>query len=152
MTRPLRVALLGYGLAGSVFHAPFIAASADLELAAITTRDPERRRKAEETYPGVVVLDGSEDVFELSPGVDLVVVATPNTLHMPHALAALDAGLPVVVDKPLAPTAEEGRRLIGAARDRGLMLTVFQNRRWDGDFLTVRKLIEEGELGDVPRF
>src|SRR4051812_26936413 len=151
MTPPLRVALLGYGLAGSVFHAPLIAASAGLELAAVTTRDPERRRNAEEAYPGVLVLDETEAVFERAADFDLVVVATPNTLHVPHALGALEAGLPVVVDKPLAPTAEEGRRLIDAAHERALMLTVFQNRRWDGDFLTVRKLIEDGELGSVHR-
>ena len=152
MTEPLRVALLGYGLAGSVFHAPFIAAVDGLELAAVTTRDPERRRQAEETYPGVLVLDGPEKVFARADELDLVVVATPNTLHVPHALAALEAGLPVVVDKPLAPTAAEAGKLVGEARERNLVLTAFQNRRWDGDFLTVRRLIADGALGRVHRF
>lgn len=152
MTEPLRVALLGYGLAGSVFHAPFIAAVDGLELAAVTTRDPERRRQAEETYPGVLVLDGAEEVFARADELDLVVVATPNTLHVPHALAALEAGLPVVVDKPLAPTAGEARKLVDEAHERSLMLTAFQNRRWDGDFLTVRRLIADGALGNVHRF
>jgi predicted dehydrogenase len=152
MTQPLRVALLGYGLAGSVFHAPFIAAVPGLELAAVTTRDPERRRRAEQAHPGVVVLDGPEDVFSRADDLDLVVVATPNLLHVPQALAALDAGLPVVVDKPLAPTAAEARQLVDHARRLGLLLTVFQNRRWDGDFLTVRQLVRDGALGNVHRF
>ena len=152
MKKPLRVALLGYGLAGSVFHAPFIAAAEDLELAAVTTRDPERRRNAEESYPGVLVLDGPDDVFERAGDFDLVVVATPNRFHVPNTLGAFEAGLPVVVDKPVTPTAYEARRLIEAARESGLMLTVFQNRRWDGDFLTARKLVGEGALGRVHRF
>ena len=149
---PIRVALLGYGLAGSVFHAPFIAAANGLELSAVTTRDPGRKRSAEKSFPGALVLDGPDDVFERAREFDLVVVATPNRFHVPHALAAFEAGLPVVVDKPATPTADEARRLIDAARDSGLMLTVFQNRRWDGDFLTVVKLVREGALGRVHRF
>jgi scyllo-inositol 2-dehydrogenase (NADP+) len=149
---PIRVALLGYGLAGSVFHAPFIAAADGLELTAVTTRDPERRRSAEASYPGVLVLEGPEDVFERAEDFDLAVVATPNRFHVPNTLDALEAGLPVVVDKPLTPTADEARHLIDSARERGLLLTVFQNRRWDGDFLTVRKLVRNGALGRVHRF
>lgn len=152
MSEPLRVALLGYGLAGSVFHAPFIAAVEGLDVAVVTTRDAERRRDAEERYPGVLVLDRPDEAFSRADELDLVVVATPNTLHVTHALAALEAGLPVVVDKPLAPTADEARKLVGEARERNLMLTVFQNRRWDGDFLTVRRLVAEGALGQVHRF
>ena len=152
MAPPLRVALLGYGLAGSAFHAPFIAAAGDLELAAVTTRDPKRRRHAESIYPGVLVLDSPEEAFRRTDELDLVVVATPNRFHVPNTLAALEAGLPVVVDKPLAPSAEEARRLVAEADERRLMLTVFQNRRWDGDFLTVRRLLDEGALGTVHRF
>jgi len=152
MTGPLRVALLGYGLAGSVFHAPYIAAAYGLELAAVTTRDPERRRSAEERYPGVAVLDRPEDVFERARDFDLVVVATPNRFHVSNALAAFDVGLPVVVDKPLAPTAKDAGRLVEAADERGLMLTAYQNRRWDGDYLTVRQLVGKGALGTVHRF
>ena len=83
---------------------------------------------------------------------DLVVLATPNRTHVPLTLAAFDAGLAVVVDKPLAPTADEGRHLIAKAEQRGLLLTVFHNRRWDGDFLTLRRLLREDALGDVLRF
>lgn len=147
-----RVAVLGYGLAGRFFHAPYIAATPRLELAAVVTGDERRRAQALGDYPGVSVFDDVEEVWARAADFDLVVVATPNRVHVPLALAVLDAGLPVVVDKPLAPNAEEGRALVETAAERGLMLSVFQNRRWDGDFLTVRRLLAEGALGTVHRF
>jgi predicted dehydrogenase len=152
---PLRVALLGYGLAGGVFHAPLIAAVDGLELAAIVTRDPERRARAERDHPQATLLDSADEVWNRAGDLELVVVATPNSSHLPLAAAAIDAGLAVVVDKPLAASAADGRALLRAARDRGVMLTVFQNRRWDGDFLTVRELLGSegaGGLGQVQRF
>ena len=148
----LRVALLGYGLAGAVFHAPLIASVPGLRLAAVVTSNPERAARATREHPGVVVLDAAERVWERASELDLVVVATPNRTHAPLALAALEAGLPVVVDKPMAVDADEGQRLVDRARARGLLLTVFQNRRWDGDLLTVRRLLGEGALGRVWRF
>jgi predicted dehydrogenase len=148
----LRVGLIGYGLAGSAFHAPLIAATPGMELAAVVTANPERARQVRERYPGAVVVDSAERLWERAPDLDLTVVATPNRTHVPLAVAALDAGLAVVVDKPLATTAEDGRRLADEARRRGLLLSVFQNRRWDGDFLTLRRLIGEGALGEVHRF
>ena len=148
----LEVALLGYGLAGEVFHAPLIASVPGLRLAVVVTSNPERAARATREHPGVVVLDAAERVWERAGELDLVVVATPNRTHAPLALAALDAGLPVVVDKPMAVDAAEGRELVDRARARGLLLTVFQNRRWDGDLLTVRRLLEEGALGRVWRF
>ena len=147
-----RVAVLGYGLAGRFFHAPFIAATPGLELAVIVTGNAERRAQALGDYPGVTVFDTPEEVWSQASELDLVVVATPNRVHLPHALDGLEAGLAVVVDKPLAPTAVEGRKLVEAARERSLMLTVFQNRRWDGDFLTVKRLLGDGALGTVHRF
>jgi len=148
----LRVALLGYGLAGAVFHAPLIASVPGLRLAVVVTSNPERAARATREHPGVVVLDAAERVWERASELDLVVVATPNRTHAPLALAALEAGLPVVVDKPMAVDADEGQRLVDRARARGLLLTVFQNRRWDGDLLTVRRLLGEGALGRVWRF
>jgi predicted dehydrogenase len=147
-----RVAVLGYGLAGRFFHAPFIAATPGLELAAVVTGDEERRAQALADHPGVAVFDTAEEVWARAAELDLVAVATPNRVHVPLALAALEAGLAVVVDKPLATTADEGRRLVEAAREHGLMLTVFQNRRWDGDFLTVKRLLADDALGKVHRF
>jgi predicted dehydrogenase len=147
-----RVAVLGYGLAGRFFHAPFIHATPGLELAAVVTGDDERRAQALGDYRKVAVFDKSEEVWTRAEELDLVVVATPNRVHVPLALAALEVGLPVVVDKPLATTADEGRKLVETARQRRLMLTVFQNRRWDGDFLTVKRLLADDALGRVHRF
>ncbi|MHC3470481.1 Gfo/Idh/MocA family oxidoreductase [Streptomyces sp. 7R007] len=149
---PLRVGLVGYGLAGSVFHAPLIAATEGLALDTVVTANPERARQARAEHPGVRVAATADELFDRAGELDLVVVASPNKTHVPLATAALKAGLPVVVDKPLAGTAAEARELAALAEERGLLLSVFQNRRWDNDFLTLRKLLADGELGDVWRF
>ncbi|MEV0620749.1 Gfo/Idh/MocA family oxidoreductase [Nonomuraea sp. NPDC050404] len=143
----IRVGLVGYGTAGACFHAPLIHATPGLTLAAVVTRNPDRQAEVSGRYGAAPVAD----VRDLWDRCDLVVVASPNRTHVSTAAAALTRGLPVVVDKPLARTAEEGRELVRLAKERGLMLTVFQNRRWDGDFRTVRKLVEEGRLGEVLR-
>lgn len=148
----IRAGLLGYGLGGAVFHAPLIAATPGMRLAAIVTSDPERGRAASQAHPGARILASADALWGVSGELDLVVVATPNRTHVPLAMQALEAGLPVVVDKPLAPTAADARRLIRLAAERGLLLSVFHNRRWDGDFLTVRRLIDQGRLGAVARF
>ncbi len=147
---PLRVGLIGFGLAGAAFHAPLLVTTPGLRLAAVVTRDPERRDAVGRAYPGAAVLDSPDAVWD--GGFDLVVVAAPNRAHVPLARAAIAAGIPVVVDKPLAATADEARAVVDEARTAGVMLTVFQNRRWDGDFLTARRLIETGELGTVLRW
>lgn len=149
---PIRTGLIGYGLGGAAFHAPLIATTPGLTLDAIVTTNPERRAQAERAYPGARLLSSADELFTTPPAVDLVVVTTPNRSHMPLTLAALRAGLPVVVDKPMAPTSAAAREAIDEARRRGLMLTVFHNRRWDGDFLTLRRLLAENALGDVRRF
>jgi predicted dehydrogenase len=141
----IRVALIGYGTGGAVFHAPLIAAAPGLELAAVVTRDPDRRAAVRDRYPRTEILDSTGPVW--SGGYDLAVVTTPNRQHVPLARAALDAGLPVVVDKPVAPTAAEARSLAG-----GPPVFPFHNRRWDGDFRTVTRLAGDGGLGRVLRF
>ncbi|MGM1061645.1 Gfo/Idh/MocA family protein [Saccharothrix sp. Mg75] len=146
----LRTGLLGYGIAGRVFHAPLIAATPGLELAAVVTTDPGRRAGVAAEHPSAAVLGDAEELFALD--LDLVVVATPNRTHVPLALAAVEAGVPVVVDKPFAPSPADARRVLRAAERRGVPVTVFQNRRWDGDFLTVRSLVDSGSLGRVARF
>jgi len=148
----IRAGLIGYGLGGAAFHAPFIATTPGLTLEAIVTTNPERRAQAERAYPGVRLLSSADELFTTPRPVDLVVVTTPNRSHVPLAMSALGAGLPVVIDKPIAPTSAAARAVIAEAARRGLMLTVFHNRRWDGDFLTVRRLLAEGALGDVHRF
>ncbi|GAA3395257.1 Gfo/Idh/MocA family oxidoreductase [Streptomyces roseoviridis] len=152
MASPLRVGLVGYGLAGSVFHAPLIAASPDLVLDTVTTGNPERAAQARAEHPDVRVAGSPEELLARAGELDLVVVASPNKTHVPVATAALEAGLPVVVDKPLAGTAAEARDLAALADERGLLLSVFQNRRWDNDFLTLRALVADGALGEVQRF
>ena len=149
---PLRVGLIGYGLAGAVFHAPLISAIGGLEVASVVTSNPDRRARAEADLPGVRVLDDAEALWEQAGEHDLVVVASPNRTHVPLARAAIEAGLAVVVDKPLAPTAADGRALVEAASAAGVPLTVFHNRRWDGDMLTVRRLLGEDAVGAVTRF
>jgi scyllo-inositol 2-dehydrogenase (NADP+) len=149
---PIRVALIGYGLAGAVFHGPLISSTPGMSLATIVTGDPERRARASSDHPDARLLAGVDALWERPADHDLVVVATPNRSHVPLGLAALGAGLPVVIDKPMAPTAEEGRRLVAEATERDLLLAVFQNRRWDGDFLTVRRLLSEDALGPIVRF
>jgi len=149
---PIRVALIGYGLAGAVFHGPLISSTPGMSLATIVTGDPERRARASSDHPDARLLARVDPLWQRAADHDLVVVATPNRSHVPLALATLEAGLPVVIDKPMAPTAEEGRRLVAEAPERDLLLAVFQNRRWDGDFLTVRRLLSEDALGPIVRF
>ncbi|MFF2526068.1 Gfo/Idh/MocA family oxidoreductase [Streptomyces liangshanensis] len=148
----LRVALVGYGLAGSVFHAPLITATEGLVLDTIVTANPERQEQARAEFPGVRFAASPDELWARADTLDLVVVASPNKTHVPLATAALKAGLPVVVDKPLAGSAADARELAALAESRGLLLSVFQNRRWDNDFRTLARLIEAGELGDVQRF
>ncbi|MFS4097470.1 Gfo/Idh/MocA family oxidoreductase [Streptomyces sp. AF1A] len=148
----LRVGLIGYGLAGSVFHAPLIAATEGLALDTVVTSHPERQQQARAEFPDVRLAGTADELLDRAGELDLVVIASPNRTHVPLATAALKAGLPVVVDKPVAGTAAEARELAALAEERGLLLSVFQNRRWDSDFLTLRKLLADGELGDVRRF
>ncbi|MGW2524148.1 Gfo/Idh/MocA family protein [Streptomyces sp. NPDC001617] len=149
---PRRVGLVGFGLAGSVFHAPLIAATEGLVLDTVVTSNPERQEQARAEFPDVRLAATPDELFDRADDLDLVVVASPNKTHVPLATTALKAGLPVVVDKPVAGTAAEARALAALAEERGLLLSVFQNRRWDNDFLTLRKLLAEGELGEVWRF
>lgn len=149
---PLRLALVGFGAAGSLFHAPFIAATRGLRLSFVVTRDPARAAQARAEYPDVAIVDDAAVLWTRREEIDLVVVAAPNVAHVPLATAAITAGLPVVVDKPLAVTSAEARGVIELAASRGVPLTVFQNRRFDGDFQTLAALIADGTLGDPLRF
>jgi predicted dehydrogenase len=142
----LRVALAGYGVAGASFHAPLIAATEGLALQAVVTRDPQRRAQLAARHPGVVAVDALTDVVA---DVDLVVVASPNRFHVDLAQTALAVGKHVVVDKPLAVTAAQARALATQAETAGVVLTAFHNRRWDDDFLTLRRVLDEGQLGRV---
>ncbi|GAA0264946.1 Gfo/Idh/MocA family protein [Cryptosporangium japonicum] len=144
MADPLRVALLGYGTAGASFHAPLIAAVDGLTLSAVVT---SRREQVLRDHPDARVLADPGEVWAARSSYDLVVVATPNHTHVPLARAAVDARLPVVVDKPLAGSAGDARELVKRAEKARVPLTVYQNRRWDGDFRTMRRLLTSGAVG-----
>jgi len=150
-TTPLRVGLIGYGLAGSAFHAPLVEVVPGLSLTSIVTSNPERAERARSEHPRAAVLPNAAALFEASDAHDLVVVAAPNREHVPLGLAAVEAGLHLVVDKPLATSTAGARRLADAAAARGVTACVFHNRRWDGDFLTLRRLASEGVLGSLLR-
>ena len=146
---PLRVGLIGYGLAGSAFHAPLVEAVPGLTLASVVTSNPERAAQARATHPHAQILPSADELFGAADAHDLVVVAAPNREHVPLGLAAVEAGLHLVVDKPLAASVADAQRLADAAAARGVVASVFHNRRWDGDFLTLRRLVAEGALGDL---
>jgi predicted dehydrogenase len=148
MSEPLEVALVGYGMAGKVFHAPLIAATSGLALTTVISSDPA---KVHADWPDAVVVADLRTALAERP-IDLVVIASPDHFHADHAVAALEAGKPVVVDKPVATTLDQARRIAALGTERGLLVSVFHNRRWDADYLTVRKLIGSGRLGRIVQF
>ena len=150
--RALRVAIIGYGLAGAVFHAPLVAATPGMKVAAIVTGNVERQKRARGDFPDAEVLSAAEQLWYDASQYDLVVVAAPNRVHVQLGLAAMNAGLPVVIDKPMAASVSDAEQLIATSKRTGKLLTVFQNRRWDNDFLTVRQLIRADLLGSITRF
>jgi predicted dehydrogenase len=123
-----------------------------LALASVVTSNPERADQARAAHPGVEVLPDAGALFERAGSHDLVVVAAPNREHVELGLGAVEAGLHLVVDKPLATSVTDARRLAEAAAERGVVASVFHNRRWDGDFLTLRRLVSDGEIGELVRF
>ena len=149
---PIRVGLIGFGLGGASFHAPLIAATKGMTLASVITANPERQAKAQADYPGLHVASAPDWLWRNAAQHDLVVISTPNRSHVPLALAALDAGLPVVVDKPFAATATDARRVLDAGRAKKLPVSAYHIRRWDSECLTLQGLIARGALGKVLRF
>jgi predicted dehydrogenase len=143
---PLRVGLLGFGFASQTFHAPLIQSVPGLRLAAVSSSQPAKVAQA--LGGGVEVFDSAEQLIDQAE-VDLVVVPTPNATHHPLARAALLAGRHVVVDKPFTLDAAQAQDLVALARTQERVLSVFHNRRWDADFLTVRRLLAAGTLGSV---
>lgn len=140
--RRIRTGVAGYGLGGRVFHAPFVSAVAPLELTAIVQRSGDSAREA---YPRVTLMRSFHDV--LASDVELVCISTPSNTHYALSKQALEAGKHVVCDKPVTVTSAEAEDLEQTANAKGVFLFPFQNRRWDGDFLTLRTLIEREQLG-----
>ena len=142
------VGIVGYGLAGRSFHAPFVAAVDGLRVAAIATSRADRQADARRAHPEAAVVESFDELVDRSD-VDIVVVASPNRTHVPLGIRALEAGRHVIVDKPIATDIADAERLVEAAERTGKVLSVYHNRRFDGDFLTVRSLVAEGTLGPI---
>ena len=140
--------LASYGMSGSLFHAPFISINNGFELKFIVERT---KNNARVKFPDVRILRSFDELIA-EPEVELVVVNTPDVTHYEYTKKALLAGKNVIVEKPFVFTVEEGEELIKLANGKSLMLCVYQNRRWDGDFLTIRKILESGSLGRVVEF
>ena len=148
MAEEIGVGIIGFGLAARVFHAPFVCAVPGLRLAAIVQRTGEEAAKA---YPAVKLVRSVEELLG-DAAIRLVVVATPNETHFALAKQALAAGKHVVIDKPFAATSAEAGELVELAKQKGVRVCPFHNRRWDGDFLTVKKILAEGLLGRLVTF
>jgi len=149
-TAPIRTGIIGFGLAGRVFHAPLISSNADYSLDVIVTSDPDRAETAKRSYPRARIVADIQDVW--TSELDLVVIASPPATHAGLANEALERGFAALVDKPFAITEAEGLALISRSDRVGKPVTVFHNRRWDADYLTLRELIASGELTGVHRF
>ncbi|HCR1075370.1 TPA: oxidoreductase [Enterobacter cloacae] len=148
MSDSIRVGLIGYGYASKTFHAPLIAGTPGMALAAMSSSDAT---KVHADWPTVPVVSEPKHLFN-DPNIDLIVIPTPNDTHFPLAKAALEAGKHVVVDKPFTVTLSQARELDALAKSLGRLLSVFHNRRWDSDFLTVKALLSEGTLGEITFF
>ena len=144
----LRVGIAGYGLAGRYFHAPLLK-GCGFEVVAIQTSNPDRSAHALTDFPATTVVSTIEEL--VAQQLDLVVVASANLVHAKHALAAINAGIPVVVDKPMGRTLAETREIINAGEIAGVGVCTFFNRRWDSDALTIKKVLASGVLGEVHR-
>lgn len=148
---PLRLGVVGYGLGGRVFHVP-VAQAAGLEVSHVVTSNAERAAQVREAAPGAHVVGSLAALLAHETPPDVVVVTSPSGLHAEHARAVIDAGLPVIVDKPLATDAATARAVAEHAERAGVPLTVYQNRRWDEEQRTLRAVLASGELGEVHRF
>src|SRR5688572_24141736 len=145
---PIKTALLSYGMSGEIFHAPLLAVTPGFELTTVLQR---RSEKAKQKYPHVKVVKQFKDILE-DESIELVVINTPNDSHFEYATQALEAEKNVIVEKPFTVTTKEASDLIALAKRKNKILTVFQNRRWDGDFITVKKVIDNAWVGKIAEF
>ncbi|KAK5137245.1 hypothetical protein LTR08_000215 [Meristemomyces frigidus] len=151
-SRPFNVAVVGYGMSAVTFHIPLISAlQNDFKLYGIVQRTPKPDNDASHDHPEVKSWRSVDEVYQ-DPDVDVVVITSIPETHFDMCKSALEAGKHVVVEKPFVPSAKEADQLIEIAKKNGKLLTVYQNRRWDSDYLTVQKILEEGLLGDIAEF
>jgi predicted dehydrogenase len=145
MQAPIKTGLMAYGMSGRVFHAPFISAHHGFELRAVVER---HKKKAAHDYPSILSYDKTEDLLN-DKEIELIIINTPNNTHVELAKLALQAGKHVLVEKPIAASVAEVKQLYDLARRVNKYLMVYQNRRWDSDFLSVKEVIESGRLGEL---
>ncbi|WP_165313473.1 oxidoreductase [Vibrio ziniensis] len=145
---PVKTAVIGYGYSAKTFHLPFIKALPELELSAISS---SQQVSVEADWPQAQWFGDANDLLDNSDA-ELVIITAPNDVHYSLAKRALENGKHVIVEKPFVTRVEDGKELIALAEEKGLVLSVFHNRRWDGDLLTVKKLLDEGKLGEVKLF
>ena len=143
----MKVGLIGFGLAGKVFHAPHIEACEGLELSYIVS---SRKEEIKSIYPNVTVLTSADELF--AKEIDLVVIATPNDTHVDLATRAINQNINVIIDKPFTPSLDESRQIIDLAKSKNVVISSFHNRRFDGDFLTIKKLINDNSIGEIKLF
>ncbi|KLV05593.1 oxidoreductase [Photobacterium aquae] len=147
-TPPIKTAVIGYGFSAQTFHLPFIVSLPEFELVAISSSKGDR---VSQDYPSVCCYSTAESLICESDA-ELVIITAPNDVHFALAELALRHNKHVVIEKPFVTKVADGQALITLAAEKGLVLSVYHNRRWDGDFLTVKSLVEAGKLGDVKCF
>jgi predicted dehydrogenase len=147
-SRILNVGLIGFGLSGRYFHSPFLSTNPGFKIKTVVERS---KNEAQEFDPNIGNARSVEELLS-DESIDVVFICTPNETHFPYAMDALENGKHVVIEKPFAATEEEARQLVAVAAEKGLILTAYQNRRWDSDFLTIKKLIAEDKLGDIVEY
>lgn len=145
---PIKTALLSYGMSGEIFHAPLLAVDPGFDLVSVVQRNSD---KAKLRYPAIKIVRDAYQVIE-DESIELVVINTPNESHHQYAMQALEASKHVIVEKPFTVSVDEAQQLIALAKKKNKLLTVFQNRRWDGDFLTIKSIVENQMVGKVAEF
>ncbi|HYE11120.1 MAG TPA: oxidoreductase [Patescibacteria group bacterium] len=148
MNRIIKTAIIGYGMAGSIFHSPILSSMNNFDLVKIYTTNTDSIKAIERLYPDTMVVSDVKEILS-DETIELVVIASPNTHHFSLAKEALLAGKHVVVDKPFTVTSAEADELICFAQKQNKMMSVFQNRRWDSDFKTLKKVVDSGLLGTL---
>lgn len=145
MEKVISTGLLAYGMSGKIFHGPFLENHPGFKLRAVTERSA---KNAEKDYPGIISYSSVDELLN-DPEIELVVINTPNNTHYEYAEKALNAGKHILVEKPLTPSSAEAKSLFALAAEKNLQIFIYQNRRWDSDFTTVKEVVESGKLGKL---
>lgn len=147
-TTPIVTGILSYGMSGRIFHAPFISSNSRFSFKGIVERS---KKSAQDRYPNIISYDSVDDLIN-DPDIELIIVNTPHLTHVDFAKKALNAGKHVLVEKPFAPSVAEAQEVFDLAKRVGKYVMVYQNRRWDSDFKLVKKIVDEGVLGNIVEF